>query len=113
MQKIKQFCKIGEQHSLLTTYKGLIIQEYLHIPGTKAEFVIVPESSETSSFRDFIASQKRLPFLRTTLDFIEDLHGFHDYHSCIHPRAFFLKSLSLKQTILPDESILESANIFG
>jgi len=47
------------------------------------------------------------------LDFIEDLQGFHDYHSCIHPRAFFLESVSLKQTIWPDDSIMESAKIFG
>jgi len=95
------------------TYKELLVQEHWHIAATKAEFIIVPQTCETSTFQTFIASPNFIPFLRSTLGFIEDVHGFHDYHLCIHPRAVLVGSLSLKQSIWPNKCILNSAKKIG
>jgi len=113
MQETKQFNTTGDYESGVKSYEGLINQEYWNIPDTKAEFIIVPEHNEPSTFEEFIASVKLLPFLRSTLNFIEGTHGFQDYNFCIHPRALMLESVSLKQSIWPKTPIMEVAKRIG
>jgi len=90
-------------------HKGLMIQEYWHIPGTYAEFIIVADQVESSTFRSFIGNSNFLPFMRSALKFIEVTHGFNDYHSCFLPREFLAEGTSLNQTIKPSEPILKAA----
>jgi len=89
--------------------KGLMIQEHWHIPETYAEFIIVAEEAQSSTFRSFIGNSNFLPFIRSALKFIEGTHGFNDYHSCFLPLTYLAEASSLNRTIYPSEPILKAA----
>jgi len=109
----EEFLREEKNHEGQKDHVGLLTQEFWRIPNTMAEFLIVPCTCQSSTFRDFVLSQDFIPFLRSALNFIEHTNGFNDYHSCVVSRSFLLKRpKSKKQGIRPDH-ILEAARKNG
>jgi len=101
-------------HTSEWTSQWFISQEHWQIPGTKVDFIIAASTTITTTFRAFVSSPDFLPFMRSVLDFIENIRGFHDYHLCVVPRVLIAETSQDKpNTSWPSGSVLRAAKKAG